>query len=281
MKLGQVKSEGGLMAAIFEDDSVRLIEGMSLLHLLDRAEHEGIALSKLADHLAGPKRAPMAPAIPIVPPELWACGCTYEQSAAFRDGEHNTREGFYHYVYQAANRPEVFMKGTGRTAVGPGEAIGIRRDSKFTAPEPELALVLGKKGHIVGFALANDVSAWDIERENPLYLTQSKVYNGATALGPYLITADSVADPKALLIKCVVHRKGEVMFSGETSTSRLNRPLEVLVEYLTRANDVPVGTVMMTGTGIIATQESALAEGDEVSIEIDGFGRLTNPCAIV
>ena len=132
--------------------------------------------------------------LPIHAPEVWACGCTYETSASFRDAEHGTREGMYAHVYREA-RPEIFFKGTARVCVGPTDAIGIRCDSQFTAPEPELALVLGSKGSIVGYTLANDVSAWDIERENALYLPQSKVYERCCALGPVIVTADAIAGP--------------------------------------------------------------------------------------
>ena len=105
----------------------------------------------------------------------------------------------YAHVYREA-RPEVFFKGTARRLRGHrASAIGIRRDSQFTAPEPELALVLGSRRHsIFGYTLANDVSAWDIERENALYLTQSKVYDRCCALGPVIVTADEIADPYTL-----------------------------------------------------------------------------------
>ena len=101
----------------------------------------------------------------------------------------------YAHVYREA-RPEVFFKGTARHCVGPTDAIGIRCDSHFTAPEPELALVLGAEAaRSSASRLANDVSAWDIERENALYLTQSKVYERCCALGPVIVTTDSLARP--------------------------------------------------------------------------------------
>ena len=139
---------------------------------------------------------------------MWGCGCTYETSASFRDAEHGTREGMYAHVYREA-RPEVFFKGTARVCVGRGEPIGIRPDSIFTAPEPELAVVLGPGHSIFGFTLANDVSAWDIERENALYLTQSKVYDRCCALGPVIVTADEIPDPYRLQMTCTVTRGGE------------------------------------------------------------------------
>ena len=173
--------------------------------LLSRSELEGEDVAGLAQRHAARHPEPLSPIIPIHPREVWACGCTYETSASFRDAEHGTREGFYAYVYREP-RPEIFFKGTARVCVGPGQPIGIRSDSKFTAPEPELAVVLGGGGKVVGYTLANDVSAWDIERENPLYLPQSKVYTGCCALGPVIVTADELTNPYALEMTCTIQR---------------------------------------------------------------------------
>ena len=149
--------------------------------------------------------------------------------------------------------------------MGPGQPIGLRPDSKFTAPEPELAVILGAKGKVLGYTIANDVSAWDIERENPLYLPQSKMYSGACALGPVVVTADELTNPYELHMECTVQRKGATIFSGETNTSALNRTIDTLIEFLLRSNPVPSGSVLLTGTGIIATEESALAPGHTCS----------------
>jgi 2-dehydro-3-deoxy-D-arabinonate dehydratase len=211
---------------------------------------------------------------------VWGCGCTYESSAAFRDAEHGTREGFYAHVYRDP-RPEVFFKGTARVCVGPGEAIGIRSDSQFTAPEPELAVLLGSGGKILGYTLANDVSAWDIERQNPLYLTQSKIYKGACAFGPVFVTPDELGDIRALRMTCQIVRDGRTLFSESVGINKLNRTIETLMEYLLRCNPVPAGTLLLTGTGIIATQEAALAPGDIVTIAIPEIGELRNPTAVV
>ena len=164
---------------------------------------------------------------------------------------------------------------------GAGERIGIRSDSKFTAPEPELAVLLGQGGEVLGYTLANDVSAWDIERENPLYLPQSKVYAGCCALGPWWVTPDELPDPYALEMTCTVRRGGAVIFEGGVSTSKLNRKIETLVEYLLRSNPVPAGSVLLTGTGIIAPHEAALAPGDVVSIRVPEIGVLENEAALV
>jgi 2-dehydro-3-deoxy-D-arabinonate dehydratase len=275
MRLGQIKSEGGLLAAIFEGDLAREVPGYTVTDLIRRSEAQAVSLSRTTARLASHHAEPRPPALPIVPPEVWACGCTYERSASFRDAEHGAREGMYAYVYKQP-RPEVFFKGTARVCVGPGQPIGIRADSRFTAPEPELALVLGAKGDIVGYTLANDVSAWDIERENALYLPQSKIYAACCALGPVIVTADDLPEPYNLDMTCTITRDGSEIFSGSVSTAKLHRKFETLIEYLRRANPTPAGTVLLTGTGIIVPEDAALAPGDVVTIRIPEIGELSN-----
>lgn len=279
MRLGQVHYHGRTVAAIYEGGGARPIAGWSLVEVIVRAEAAGLPLEEFAGREAGPIQF-LDPAIVIAPPEVWASGCTYETSAAFRDAEHGTREGFYAHVYKA-ERPEIFFKGTARHCVGHGQPIGARFDSRFTAPEPELAVVLGGTGRILGFTLANDVSAWDIERENPLYLPQSKTYSGCCSLGPVIVTASEIADPYALHLSCRIARHGRTIFEGSTSTARLNRKLESIVAFLRRANPVPAGTVLCTGTGIIVKEDAALASGDVVSIECPPIGVLSNRVEVV
>jgi 2-dehydro-3-deoxy-D-arabinonate dehydratase len=273
--------DGRLTAAIFDEDGVgaRPIPEHTMLELVQRAGRENEALPAVARRLASSHKETLSPAIPIHPREVWACGCTYETSASFRDAEHGTREGFYAYVYREA-RPEIFFKGTSRVCVGPGQPIGLRPDAKFTAPEPELAVVLGSGGEVLGYTLANDVSAWDIERENPLYLPQSKVYNGCCAIGPVIVTPDELTNPYALDLTCTITRGRSTIFEGSVNTSKLHRRIETLVEYLLRANTVPGGSVMCTGTGIIVTEEAALAPGDVVTIRCPQIGELSNPAAV-
>lgn len=279
MKLGQIHQDGQFVAAFFDAAGAHPIAGLSLINLILQSESAGQSLADFAQQHAGPAIA-VEPAQAIVPPEIWASGCTYETSASFRDGEHGTREGFYAHVYKA-DRPEIFFKGTARHAVGHNDPIGIRFDSKFTAPEPEVAVLLGGTGQILGFTLANDVSAWDMERENPLYLPQSKTYTACLSLGPWFVTPDEIGDPYQIQIDCRIERGGKTLFNGYTSTARLNRSFGTIVEYLRRANPVPAGTVLCTGTGIIVKEDAALAAGDLVIIESPAIGALRNPVVIV
>ena len=282
MKLTKIRWDGKVTAAVCDCDNntVRPIPNYSLMSLIERAEVEKTSLSELAGRLVSAHPVESSPVLPLVPKEVWACGCTYKASSSFRDAEHGTREGFYADVY-SGERPEIFFKGTGRVCVGPGEPIGIRPDSKFTAPEPELAVVLGSKGYIVGYTIANDVSAWDIERENPLYLPQSKVYDGCCSLGPVVVTTDELTDPYNLEMTCVITRGQETVYSGSTNTSNLNRKIEQLIEFLLRANSAPRGSVLLTGTGIIVPEAAALRPGDVCTITVPEIGVLSNPAAMV
>jgi len=259
------------------------------LDLIAWADRERASLAAAVEALAGHGRgyplaslevAPNASSafleIPLHPPEVWGCGVTYRKSAEFRDEETNQKRGMYDQVYAAA-RPEIFFKGTAARCVGPRGPIGIRSDSTFTAPEPELAIVVGSRGGILAYTVADDVSAWDIERENPLYLPQSKIFQGCCALGPALVTPEEVPDPYGLSVAARILRAGTVTFEDRVETSRIKRRLEELIEYLCRDNPIPAGTVVLTGTGIIVSAEHALRDGDIVEVEIPGFGRLLNP----
>jgi 2-dehydro-3-deoxy-D-arabinonate dehydratase len=276
MHLGQVKTNGAVIAAVFEEGSARPIPAHSMVDLIRRADVDQEPLADLAAHLASRHPEKLAPLLPVTPPEVWGCGCTYETSASFRDAEHGTREGMYAHVYREA-RPEIFFKGTARVCVATDQPIGIRPDSEFTAAEPELAVVIGCHNRVAGYTLANDVSAWDIERENPLYLPQSKFYDRCCALGPVVVTADEIPDPAQLQMSCTIMRDGRELFAGSVSISKLHRRIETLIEYLSRANHLPCGTVLLTGTGIIVPREAALAAGDIVTIRVAEIGELTNP----
>ncbi len=211
---------------------------------------------------------------PIDSPEVWGCGVTYKRSADMRDDD--SEQDIYSRVYHA-DRPEIFFKATPARCVGPNGFIGIRSDSTLTATEPELAYVLGDDGEIVGYTLCNDVSAWDIERDNPLYLPQSKVFYGCCALGPMFVTPSEIDDPYNLDMRCTVLRGEDVIYEGNVNTSQINWKFEQLTEFLMRDNPIPFGTVVSTGTGIIVPNDLPLAAGDVVEIEVDGFGTLSNP----
>ncbi|HET9001097.1 MAG TPA: fumarylacetoacetate hydrolase family protein, partial [bacterium] len=186
--------------------------------------------------------------LPVQPHEVWAAGVTYERSREARLAE-TTTVGIYDKIYDA-ERPELFFKATASRCVGPNAPIGIRSDSRWTVPEPELAVVLSEEGEVLGYTLGNDMSARDIEGENPLYLPQTKIYRACCSIGPTILLSDEPVEQR-LTLWCRIERRGREVFRGEVGTSRIRRPIAELVAYLRRANDIPPMTVLLTGTGIV------------------------------
>ena len=211
--------------------------------------------------------------IPFNPPEVWAAGVTYKSSEMERRRESKTPD-IYSKIYDA-DRPELFLKATSDRCVGPYESIGIRSDSEWNVPEPELAFVL-YGGEIIGYTIGNDVSSRSIEGENPLYLPQAKFYTRSCAIGPCFVTSSSLKSPDNLKIKCSITRNGAEIFQGETSTSLINRSFEDLAQWLQKHNAVPNMTAVLTGTAIIPPPEITLSPKDKVSIEVEKIGILEN-----
>jgi 2-dehydro-3-deoxy-D-arabinonate dehydratase len=212
---------------------------------------------------------------PVDAQEVWAAGVTYTRSREARERESVGAARFYDLVYNA-DRPELFFKATARRVVGPGQAVRVRRDSRWSVPEPELALVVSPRLKIVGYTVGNDVSARDIEGENPLYLPQAKVYDGACALGPVITLAHAMPPADQVTIRLTIERGGRAVFDGSTSPGAMKRTFEDLVGWLGRDNSFPSGAVLLTGTGVVPPDDFTLAAGDTVHIDVTGIGRLSN-----
>lgn len=219
----------------------------------------------------------LVPLAPLTQQELWASGVTYRRSRQARMEESAAAGGgdFYDRVYDAP-RPELFLKATPHRVVGPDDALGLRTDSAWMVPEPELVLVVTRNGVIVGCTVGNDLSCRDIEGENPLYLPQAKTFDRCAAVGPGIRVAKELPGPDTT-IRMVISRAGEAVFRGQAQLSELKRSPASLVDYLFRDNSHPHGCLLMTGTGIVPGDEVALAAGDIISISIDGIGTLVNP----
>jgi 2-dehydro-3-deoxy-D-arabinonate dehydratase len=263
--LPHLSSLASLLRASTTTPIVALLQGVSLPELpaysvadLDRAPHTGVP------HLLPP----------VDRQEVWAAGVTYAWSREARVQEARTKD-IYVRVYEA-ERPELFFKSIGEKAVGPNDWIGLRGDSQWNVPEPELVLVLNPAMEIVGYTAGNDVSSRDIEGENPLYLPQAKIYRHGCALGPAITVAGETLDARNLAIRLTIRRAGDIVFQGETSTSRMHRSLTELAAYLGRYSDFPQGVLLFTGTGIVPGGEFTLRDGDDVAIEIESIGTLRN-----
>jgi 2-dehydro-3-deoxy-D-arabinonate dehydratase len=220
--------------------------------------------------------APASLLAPIGSQEIWAAGVTYFRSRTARMEESKEAGGgsFYDRVY-AADRPEIFFKATPHRVIAPGGVMHRRADSKWMVPEPELTLVLNHRGRIVGYTCGNDLSCRDIEGENPLYLPQAKVFRGCAAVGPAILVAEG-AIGKDTAVRGEIARGGATVFSGDTTLAQLKRSPEELAGWLFREESFPNGCYMMTGTGIVPSDDFTLQAGDEVRISIGGIGTLVN-----
>jgi 2-dehydro-3-deoxy-D-arabinonate dehydratase len=234
-------------------------------------DHLLAALSEVAD-----ARGEFLPLAPIGAQEVWAAGVTYLRSRTARMEEAREAGGgdFYDRVY-SADRPELFFKATPRRVVGPGDSVRVRQDSTWSVPEPELALVVNSRGVIVGYTIGNDMSARDIEGENPLYLPQAKIYTGSCSLGPCVLVSRDPLPPETAIALSVTRGGGDV-FRGETSLSNMRRTPEDLVGFLFRENSFPDGCILLTGTGVVPPDDFTLRSGDRIRITIAPIGTLEN-----
>ena len=232
------------------------------------------AVTKTSGTITGDLVAPISPEI-----ELWGAGVTYLRSRDARKEESGVPD-VYQRVYEA-DRPELFFKSNAVRARGTNAPVGIRYDSDASVPEPEVAIYINKYREIIGYAICNDMTARTIEGQNPLYLSQAKIYIGSTAIGPDITPAWLAPTPAEMKIKAKILRGTAVAWEAETSLAALNRTLEDLITYLFRCQDFPHGVILSTGTGIVPPLDISLAAGDVVEIDVAGIGKLTNSVEVI
>ena len=277
-RIAKVDHAGINRLAVVETDGVRLLQAVPGCHTFTDFIHQARP-AEAARQLSA--KQPLIPfdqvrfLAPIDNQEVWAAGVTYKRSQVARMEESETGASHYDRVYTAP-RPELFFKATRHRVVGPDDPIRIRTDTKWSVPEPEFTLVLRQDMKLVGYTIGNDMSARDIEGENPLYLPQAKVYDACCALGPGIVLADTWAAAGRAAIRLTIRRAGSVAFQGETDVTQMARTFEELIGWLARDNSFPTGVILLTGTGIIPPDDFTLEPGDVVEIAIDGLGTLIN-----
>jgi 2-dehydro-3-deoxy-D-arabinonate dehydratase len=232
------------------------------------------AVGKTSESLSGKLVAPISPEI-----ELWGAGVTYLRSRDARKEESGVPD-VYQRVYEA-DRPELFFKSNAVRARGTNSPVGIRYDSAASVPEPEVAMYINRYREIIGYAICNDMTARTIEGDNPLYLSQAKIYIGSTAIGPDITPAWLAPSAAEMKIKAKILRGTEIAWEAETSLASLNRTLEDLITYLFRCQDFPHGVILSTGTGIVPPLDISLAAADVVEIDVAGIGKLTNTVEVI
>jgi 2-dehydro-3-deoxy-D-arabinonate dehydratase len=119
------------------------------------------------------------------------------------------------------------------------------------------------------------MSSRSIEGENPLYLPQAKTFDACAAVGPcVLVTEEPLSMDTKISLKVV--RNHTIVFNENTTLNKMKRKPQDLVDYLFRECTFPFGCLLMTGTGIVPTTDFTLHSGDEILIEIETIGVLTN-----
>jgi 2-dehydro-3-deoxy-D-arabinonate dehydratase len=284
MQFGKIRREGRVVPVAVENGRVVALDLARdpKIGTLAGLLHTGRAV-ELAREMIDPRVAPEPLAdqvflAPVDGQEIWAAGVTYKRSKVAREEESRGAAQFYDKVY-TADRPELFLKATPERVVDPGGPVRVRADSKWSVPEPELALVINPAGEIVGYTIGNDMSARDIEGENPLYLPQAKIYRGSCSVGPLITPVGVMPDLAGVEIRLDIERGRKTVFAGRTTLAQMARTPESLAGWLFRENEHLHGAVLLTGTGIVPPDEFTLQSGDVIAIAVAGIGVLRNPVA--
>ncbi len=243
-----------------------LLEGGRLDGL--RRRWEGFSGRELED-LAG--RAVPAEDLAYAPPyrrprKIWGIGLNYVEHAGDLDETAPVEE------------PASFMR-PDTTIIGPGDEIRLPEGIGRVTAEAELAVVIGRRAKdvseaeapsvVAGFTTVLDMTAEDILRKNPRYLTRAKSFDTFFSFGPHLLTPDEVGEVEGLEVSTVLN--GEVRRTNTVSNMTFS-PYR-LVSFHSKVMTLLPGDVISTGTpGAVG-----ISPGDVAECRIGGFGPLVNP----
>jgi 2-keto-4-pentenoate hydratase/2-oxohepta-3-ene-1,7-dioic acid hydratase in catechol pathway len=178
---------------------------------------------------------------------------------------------------EAPERPIIFMK-LPSSAAPPGAPIGAPAVVRRLDYEGELAAVMGAGGEVAGYAVANDLSARDLQGREPQW-TRAKGFDGSCPYGPWITTADEIPDPHALQLRTWVN--GELRQNA--STSDLIFGVRDIVDFLRETCTLEPGDLILTGTpsgvGMALDPPRFLASGDAIRIEIEALGAIEHRVA--
>ena len=211
---------------------------------------------------------------PVVPPNIIAIGRNYREHAAEMKATAQEAE------------PLIFLKAT-TSIIGPQEPIVLPASAPDEVDyEAELGVVIGRKGknippeqaidYVFGYTCANDISARDCQKRRDKQWARAKSFDTFCPLGPAIVTADELK-PDDLRIRSYLNDR----LMQDSRTSEMIFSVALLISYISRQFTLLPGTLILTGTpagvGAARTPPLFLCPGDEVTVEIEGIGRLTNP----
>ncbi len=186
---------------------------------------------------------------------------------------------------EAPTAPLLFAK-WGNTLIGDGDAIVLPPESEQVDYEAELGVVIGRTTRraaerdaldaVRGYICVNDVSARDLQFGDGQW-TRGKSPDTFCPVGPRLVPREEVPDPQALAIRCRVN--GRTL--QDSSTANMIFSVAEIIAHISRTITLEPGDLIATGTpagvGIARDPQVLLQDGDEVTVEIEGLGALTNP----
>ena len=270
LKLVTFSTDGGEpRIGALEGEEIRPLGDSTMIEFIARGDspepgEDVVALSEARLHAPVPN-----------PQKVIGIGLNYEDHAAETGAD-------------IPEKPIVFAKYP-NTIVGPGEEIVIPPITEQADYEAELAVIIGRAArnvsasealdYVFGYTNCNDVSSRDLQFSEGGQWTRSKSIDTFCPIGPYIATRDEIEDPQDLSVRCILN--GEVVQDG--STSKMIFSVAELVSFLSQAMTLVPGDIITTGTppgvGMARDPQLWLKSGDEVTIEIEGLGSLTNPVA--
>lgn len=273
MKLVRYSVDGGdAKIGYAEGDEVHELGGSSMLEYIEHGRSadrqpgaESVSLDEVRLH------APVER-----PAKIIGIGLNYSDHAAETGAD-------------IPEKPIVFAK-YANTITGPGDAIRIPAITEQADYEAELAVVIGSSArhvkpedaleYVFGYMNANDVSSRDLQFSEGGQWTRSKSLDTFAPIGPYLVSREDVPDPQNLSIKSTLN--GEVMQEG--TTAKMIFSVAEVISFLSKGMTLEPGDIILTGTppgvGVARDPQVFLKDGDEVTIEIEGLGALTNPVEV-
>jgi len=182
---------------------------------------------------------------------------------------------------------EVFTKAQPMASVGAGADVGVRPDSAWNNPEPEVVLACNARGEVVGATLGNDVNLRDFEGRSALLLGKAKDNNASCAIGPFIRLFDDhfgIDDVRVAELELTVLGEDGFELNGTSSMRRISRdPLDLVAQTFGRHHQYPDGAMLFLGTLFTPTQDRDAPgmgfthkPGDIVRIRSPRFGTLTN-----
>jgi 2-keto-4-pentenoate hydratase/2-oxohepta-3-ene-1,7-dioic acid hydratase in catechol pathway len=228
------------------------------------------------------KAVKLAAPLPRPAKNVFCVGRNYAEHIAEGERAQNIKVGITEHP--------VFFTKPATAVVGPGDVVPLFAHVSMQIDyEVELAVIIGKPGrdiprdkafeHVYGYSIVNDVTARDVQRRHGGQYFKGKGLDGSCPMGPWIVTADEVADPAKLAIRLKVN--GALRQDGNTAAMIFDIP--TLIASLSEGLTLEPGDVIATGTpsgvGYAMVPPQFLKHGDVVECEVEGIGTLTNSFA--